>query len=145
MVWLGIFFIVITLFATCLRWRGTLFAKRWLMWVFVFAVPLPYIANQLGWVTAEVGRQPWVVYGMLRTSDAVSKAIVADQVVGSIIVFLLIYVMLFAVWVYVLDGRIKHGPEPVEAIPAATSPSALLGVAGLRAGTGGASLTEDKK
>jgi len=141
MVWLGGFFIAITLFATYLRWRGTLFEKRWLLWVFVFAVPLPYIANQLGWVTAEVGRQPWIVYGMLRTSDAVSKTVVANQVLGSLIIFLLIYVMLFAVWVYVLDSKIKHGPETVEAAPAVTSPSALLGVASLRAGTGGASLT----
>jgi cytochrome bd ubiquinol oxidase subunit I len=141
MVWLGMFFIVLTLFATFLRWRGTLFTKRWLMWVFVFAVPLPYIANQLGWVTAEVGRQPWVVYGMLRTSDAVSKAVVANQVLGSIIVFLLIYVMLFAVWVFVLDSKIKHGPDEPTAVHPPARPGGLLGVAAQRAGTGGASLT----
>jgi len=141
MVWLGGLFVVLTLTGLYFRWRGTLFEKRWLLWVFVWAVPLPYMANQLGWVTAEVGRQPWVVYGLLRTSDALSKAVVANQVLGSIIMFIIIYAMLFAVWVFVLDSKIKHGPDE-EAVPSATARDGLFGVAGLRAGTGGASLTE---
>jgi cytochrome d ubiquinol oxidase subunit I len=139
MVWLGGLFVVLTLTGLYFRWQGTLFEKRWLLWVFVWAVPLPYIANQLGWITAEVGRQPWVVYGLLRTSDALSKAVVANQVLGSIIMFIIIYAMLFAVWVFVLDSKIKHGPD--EAAPPATARGGLFGVAGLRAGTGGASLT----
>ena len=143
MVGLGIFFIVVTLFATFLRWRGTLFEKRWLLWVFVWAVPLPYAANQLGWVTAEVGRQPWVVYGLLRTGDALSKSVVASQVLSSIIIFMVIYALLFAVWVYVLDSKIKHGPEEPAAIAATTTPGSLFGIAGLLAGAGGgASLAE---
>jgi cytochrome d ubiquinol oxidase subunit I len=144
MVGLGMFFIVLTLFASFLRWRGTLFEKRWLLWVFVFAVPLPYVANQLGWVTAEVGRQPWAVYGLLRTRDAVSKAVGADQVLGSILIFLLIYALLFAVWVYILDHKIKQGPEEAAAVHPPTGPGGLVGVAGLRSGTGGGSLTGDK-
>ncbi|MBI4472594.1 MAG: cytochrome ubiquinol oxidase subunit I, partial [Acidobacteria bacterium] len=62
MVGLGVFFIVLTLFASWLRWRGTLFHKRWLLWIFVFAVAGAFAANELGWVAAEVGRQPWIVH-----------------------------------------------------------------------------------
>jgi len=142
MVWLGLLFVTLTVVGLYFRWRGTIFEKRWLLWVFVLAVPLPYVANQLGWVTAEVGRQPWVVYGLLRTSDALSKAVNANQVLGSIIMFIVIYALLFVVWVFVLDNKIKHGPEEVVTVPAATVPGGLFGIAGLRAGMGGASLTK---
>ena len=117
MVWLGGLFVVLTLIGMYFLWRGTIFEKRWLLWTFVLAVPLPYVANQLGWITAEVGRQPWVVYGLLRTSDALSKAVVANQVLGSIIMFIVIYALLFVVWVFVLDSKIKHGPDEIVTIP----------------------------
>jgi cytochrome bd ubiquinol oxidase subunit I len=140
MIGLGMFFIAITLYALYLRWRGTLFDKRWLMWVFVVSIPLPFIANQLGWVTAEVGRQPWVVYNILRTSDALSKSVSASQTLGSIIMFAIIYGLLFFVWLYVMNDKIQHGPDPVH--PAGkTDMAALADVAGLRAGTGASSLT----
>ena len=142
MAWLGLLFIVMTLLGLYFRWRGTLFHQRWLLWSFVWAVPLPFAANELGWVLAEVGRQPWVVYGLLRTSEGLSKAVVAGQVLGSILMFLLIYAMLFAVWLFVLDSKIQQGPEEVEVVPSTTTPRAFLDVAGQRAGTGGASLTE---
>ncbi len=141
MVWLGGLFVMLTLIGVYFLWKGTIFEKRWLLWVFVFAVPLPYVANQLGWITAEVGRQPWVVYGLLRTSDALSKVVVANQVFGSIIMFIVIYALLFVVWVYVLDRKIKHGPDETATVPTGTTSGGLLGIAGLRAGTGGASLT----
>ncbi|MGD0058116.1 MAG: cytochrome ubiquinol oxidase subunit I [Verrucomicrobiia bacterium] len=141
MVWLGGLFVVLTLLGMYFLWKATLFEKRWLLWVFVLVVPLPYVANQFGWMTAEVGRQPWVVYGLLRTSDALSKAVVANQVLGSIIMFVVIYALLFVVWVFVLDSKIKHGPDEIVIRPTATATGGLLGIAGLRAGTGGASLT----
>ena len=142
MVILGILFICLTLLALVLLWRGTLFETRWLLRIFVFAAPLPYVANQAGWVTAEVGRQPWVVYGLLRTSEGLSKAVVANQVFGSIIMFILIYALLFAVWIFVLDSKIRQGPDEIDTAHSATAPGALLGVASQRAGTGGASLTD---
>jgi cytochrome bd ubiquinol oxidase subunit I len=145
MVWVGVLFVVMTLLGLYFHWRGTLFRKRWLLWGFVLAVPLPFAANQLGWVVAEVGRQPWVVYGLLRTSEALSKAVVGSQVLASIIMFIVIYVLLFAVWVFVLDNKIRTGPEEFDAMPATTTRSAILDVAGQRAGTGGASLTEPKR
>jgi cytochrome bd-type quinol oxidase subunit 1 len=140
MVGLGMFFIAITMYAMFLRWRGTLFEKRWLMWVFVVSIPLPYIANQVGWATAEVGRQPWIVYNLLRTSDALSKSVSASQTLGSIIMFGVIYILLFLVWLYVLNDKIHHGPEPVHPTDS-TGLAALADVAGLRAGTGASSLT----
>ncbi|MFZ2864823.1 MAG: cytochrome ubiquinol oxidase subunit I, partial [Ignavibacteriaceae bacterium] len=93
------------------------FKQKWLMWAFVFSVLLPQIANQVGWITAEVGRQPWIVYGLLRTSEGLSKAVSADQVWFSLILFTLIYIGLFILFVYLLNEKIKHGPEDVDAIP----------------------------
>ncbi len=111
MVWLGLFFIATTLLAAFLRWRGRLFETRWLLRLFVLAIPLPYLANHLGWCATELGRQPWVVYELLRTSDAVSKAVSAGQVLFSIVSFGLIYLLLFAVWLHVMADKIKRGPE----------------------------------
>jgi cytochrome d ubiquinol oxidase subunit I len=115
MVGLGVFFIAITLAALCFWWRGTLFEKRWLMWIFVFAVVGPYIANEVGWAAAEVGRQPWIVQGILKTSDAFSPNVSAGEVLGSITMFGLIYLLLFAIFIYLLDAKIRLGPEPAPA------------------------------
>ena len=117
MVALGMAFIGLTTLSTALLWRRKLFQQRWLMWIFVVAVIGPYVANQTGWVSAEVGRQPWVVYGMLRTSDAVSTAVPSVQVLTSLIMFSLIYVALFALWIFVVNEKIRHGPDAPEALP----------------------------
>lgn len=114
MIALGMYFLGLTLLAAFLLWRGTLFQTRWVMKMFVYSVIGPYIANQAGWVSAEVGRQPWIVYKHLRTSDGLSEAVAAEHVLVSIILFGLIYLMLFFVWVYVLNSKIKHGPAPHE-------------------------------
>lgn len=92
------------------RIRGTIFEKKWLLRAFVFAVWMPYVANQAGWVACEVGRQPWVVYGLLRTKDAASKVVSSSSIVFSIVVFSLLYLALFAVWLFVLTDKILHGP-----------------------------------
>ena len=113
MVWLGGYFVVITLYALWLLWRKTLFQTKWLLWLFVFSVPLPFIANHSGWVAAEVGRQPWIVYNLLRTSDAVSPTLTTAQVGGSLALFGLIYILLFAVWIFLLNEKIKKGPEEI--------------------------------
>ena len=62
----------------------SLFKHKWLLWIFVISVLGPQIANQVGWITAEVGRQPWIVYGLLRTSEALSKAVDSNQIVFSL-------------------------------------------------------------
>jgi cytochrome bd ubiquinol oxidase subunit I len=111
MVGLGMYFIALTLYALWCWKKGTLFRKRWLLWVFVFSVIGSFVANELGWVAAEVGRQPWIVYNQLRTSDAVSQNLAGSQVLGSIVMFGVIYAMLFAVWIYLLNDKIQKGPS----------------------------------
>jgi len=110
MVAIGMMLIALTVFATFLRFRGILFDKKWLMSIFVFSVLLPQIANQVGWFSAEMGRQPWVVYGLLRTSDALSKSVTANQVLSSLIMFFLIYTILLLLFLYLLNKKIKTGP-----------------------------------
>lgn len=110
MVSIGMFLIGLTLFA-CYKWlRGDLFASNRLLWVFSFSVILPQIANQVGWFAAEMGRQPWVVYGLLRTSDALSKSVTENQVLFSLILFFLVYTLLLFLFLYLLNKKIKHGP-----------------------------------
>lgn len=111
MIAIGMFLIALTLYASFQWWRGKLFQQRWLLWVFVFSVFLPQIGNQVGWFAAEMGRQPWVVYGLLRTSDALSKAVTAEQVLFSLILFTIVYILLFILFIYLLNKKIQHGPE----------------------------------
>lgn len=110
MVGIGMLLIGLTLYAVWQWWRGRLFAQRWLLWIFTFSVLLPQIANQAGWFAAEMGRQPWVVYGLLRTSDALSKEVQAEQILFSIILFFVIYTLLFLLFLYFLNKKIQHGP-----------------------------------
>jgi cytochrome d ubiquinol oxidase subunit I len=117
MVAIGFSLIAISLLGVFFWWRGTLFKQKWLMWIFVFSVLLPQIANQIGWITAEVGRQPWIVYGLLRTSEGLSKAVEAGQVWFSLILFTIIYAGLFILFIYLLNEKIQHGPEDVDSIP----------------------------
>lgn len=110
MVGIGVSLIALTVFASWLHFRNKLFDKRWLLWIFVWAVLLPQIANQAGWFAAEMGRQPWVVYGLLRTSDALSKAVTANQVLFSLIMFMVVYLLLLLLFLYLLNRKIQHGP-----------------------------------
>jgi len=114
MIAIGIAIIALTLFAVFLWWRGKLFNYRWLMLIFSFSVLLPQLGNQLGWFSAEMGRQPWVVYGLLRTSDALSKSVRANQVMFSLILFTTIYSILFILFIYLLNKKIQHGFEEIK-------------------------------
>jgi len=111
MVAIGMFLIALSLFGLWQWKRGKLFEKRWLLWTFVFTAILPQIANQFGWFTAEMGRQPWVVYGLLRTSDALSKSVQANQVLFSLILFFIVYFVLFLLFIYLMNKKIKKGPN----------------------------------
>jgi cytochrome d ubiquinol oxidase subunit I len=114
MISIGMFLIALTFYACFLWWRGRLFDTKWLMWIFSFSVLLPQIANQAGWFAAEMGRQPWIVYGHLRTSQGFSQEVSANQIVFSLILFLVVYSLLFALFLYSLDKKIKHGPYDEE-------------------------------
>ncbi|UWX53855.1 cytochrome ubiquinol oxidase subunit I [Maribacter litopenaei] len=110
MISIGMFLILLTLYASYLWWRGTLFDKKWLLKIFAFSVLLPQIANQVGWFAAEMGRQPWVVYGHLKTSEAFSQEVSANQILFSLVLFLIVYTILFLLFLYSLNKKIKHGP-----------------------------------
>lgn len=114
MVAIGMLLIGSTLLA-CWYWKkGVLFEKKWLMRFFVLSVLLPQIANQAGWFTAEMGRQPWVVYGLLRTSDALSRSVTAGQVLFSLILFTFVYALLLVLFLFLLTRKIQHGPEDLK-------------------------------
>jgi cytochrome d ubiquinol oxidase subunit I len=99
-------------------WRGSLFERRWMLWLLVLSVVGPQLANQLGWFAAEVGRQPWLVYGEMRTPEGLSEVVKANMVLGSLILFTMIYALLFAVFVYLLNEKIQHGPDEEDLVPA---------------------------
>lgn len=110
MVAFGLYFIALTLMGIFFWWRGVLFKHKWLLWIFTWSVLLPQLANQFGWFAAEMGRQPWVVYGLLRTSDALSAVVTANQVLFSLIMFSFIYSLLLVLFLYLLNKKIKAGP-----------------------------------
>ena len=100
-------------------WRGWLFRTdliwtRWLLMALVLSVLGPQIANQAGWFTAEIGRQPWIVYEILKTSDSLSKAVRAEEILASLIMFAVVYTLLFALFIYTLTRKIQHGPDTEE-------------------------------
>jgi cytochrome d ubiquinol oxidase subunit I len=111
MVVLGLFFILAASAAVIISARGTLEANPLFLKILLYSIPLPYIANQLGWLVAEVGRQPWIVYGVMKTSDAVSRSISLSQVVGSLIGFTLLYSLLGFIDIFLLAKFARQGPD----------------------------------
>lgn len=111
MVALGMIFILLTAVGTYMLYKKKLFDSKILLKIFVWAIPFPLIAIQLGWISAEVGRQPWIVYNVMRTKDAVSSSINSSDVLFSIILFGLIYLLIGSLYVYLLVKEIKHGPD----------------------------------
>jgi cytochrome d ubiquinol oxidase subunit I len=111
MVVLGTYFILLTAVGMFLLWRQKLYDNRIFLKFALWSIPLPFIANELGWISTEVGRQPWAVYHLLKTKEAVSVTVPAAQILFSIIMFLLIYSLLFAVWIYLVRRELKRGPE----------------------------------
>ena len=117
MVAIGMSLMALAVFSAFQWWRGRLFQQRWLLWLLVFSVLGPQLANQFGWFAAEMGRQPWIVYGLLRTSEGLSAVVGAEAVLGSLILFTAIYLLLFAVFVYLLNDKIQHGPDEKDLVP----------------------------
>jgi cytochrome d ubiquinol oxidase subunit I len=122
MVALGLLFVAVAALGVFLWWRGRLLGARWYLWTVFVVSPLPLVACQFGWVTAEVGRQPWVVYKLLRTADATSPRVAAGEILASIILFTLIYLALLALYLFLLYRELKHGPPPAGAGAAPAGP-----------------------
>lgn len=119
MIIIGSALFVLVLVSLIFWWKGWLFRTdsmpvRWLLGCLVLSVLGPQIANQTGWFSAEMGRQPWIVYELLKTSEALSKAVHAEEVLFSLILFFLIYALLFVLFVFLLTRKIQHGPDDAE-------------------------------
>jgi cytochrome d ubiquinol oxidase subunit I len=118
MVGLGTIFIAVLGMAALLLWRGKLFEARWMLWILMLSVPLPFIANTAGWMTAEVGRQPWLIYGLMRTAQGVSPRVSAGNAWFTLIGFMGLYAVVAILWLFLFYREIEIGPGPDEDLPA---------------------------
>ncbi len=112
----GAFLLIINLLALFMWWRGSLFDNKLMLKILVFTVIVPHLGNQFGWIAAEVGRQPWIVYGLLKTKDGISPVVEAGQVWFSLALFSFIYILLFILFIFLLDQKIKKGPDEPDAV-----------------------------
>ncbi|HMK20946.1 MAG TPA: cytochrome ubiquinol oxidase subunit I [Terriglobales bacterium] len=110
MVGLGTIFIAVMVVAALLLWRGKLYSARWMLWILLLSLPFPYIANTAGWVTAEIGRQPWLVYGLMRTSDGYSKLVSAGNGLFTLLGFMGMYTVLAILFLFLVRREIEIGP-----------------------------------
>jgi cytochrome d ubiquinol oxidase subunit I len=110
MVGLGTLFIAVMGLAALLLWRRRLFESRWLLWVLMLSAPFPFIANITGWMTAELGRQPWLVYGILRTEDGFSATVSSGNTLFTLLGFMGLYTLLGILFVMLVLREIGHGP-----------------------------------
>lgn len=115
MVGLGTIFIAIMLAAAWQLWRGRLFDDRRMLWVLMLALPFPYVANTAGWMTAELGRQPWLIYGLMRTSDGASPMISGGNAMFSLLGFMGMYALLTVLVLLLVYREIGRGPAPADA------------------------------
>ncbi len=113
MIGLGSLFALIALAAAALMATKRLYGARWFLWALLFAIPLPFISNELGWMAAEIGRQPWAVQGVLRTADAASVVVPPWQILFTIIMFSAIFLLIFAVFIRLLIAIVRKGPDNV--------------------------------
>jgi cytochrome d ubiquinol oxidase subunit I len=124
MVGLGTIFIAVMGLSALLLWRNKLFETRWMLWLLMLSAPLPYIANTAGWMTAELGRQPWLIYGVMRTVHGASPRVVAGNVWFTLLGFMGMYTLLAILWLFLVYREIEHGPEPEQKL-AVVSPAAV--------------------
>ncbi len=111
MVGLGTLFIALMLLALVQLYRKKLFDQKWLLWALMAAIPFPYIATTAGWMTAELGRQPWLVYKLLRTVDGASPSVSAGNTLFTLMGFVGLYFLLGTLFLFLVGRIIKEGPE----------------------------------
>ena len=119
MVGLGTIFIAIMVIAAIWLWRGWLFESNWLLWILMLLFPFPFIANTVGWMTAELGRQPWLVYGLFRTEDGASHLVSSGNVMFTLLGFFGMYTVLSLLYIFLMLRRIEHGADELTAAAAA--------------------------
>jgi cytochrome d ubiquinol oxidase subunit I len=98
------------LVAVLLLWMGTLYRSKWMLWILMLSLPFPYIANTAGWMTAELGRQPWLIYGLMRTADGYSKTVSAGNGTFTLLGFLGMYTVLGILFLFMVRREIENGP-----------------------------------
>jgi cytochrome d ubiquinol oxidase subunit I len=108
---LGTYFVLLMAISAFMLWRNQLFTTRWVLWPLMLSFPLPYIANTAGWMTAEIGRQPWVVYGLIRTSDGYSKYVSAANGLFTLLGFMGMYSVLSILFIVLVYQIIAKGPQ----------------------------------
>jgi len=113
MVGLGTLFILVLGVGALLLWQNKLYTSRWFLWILMFSMPFPYIANEAGWTVAEVGRQPWVAYGLMLTSQGVSPNVSAGESIFTLLGFAGMYALLGLVFLFLLVRYIGIGPNPL--------------------------------
>jgi cytochrome bd ubiquinol oxidase subunit I len=118
MVGLGTIFVAITVVAMLLLWRRRLYDSKWMLWILMLSPPFPYIANTAGWMTAELGRQPWLVYGLMRTEDGYSKAVSAGNGLFTLLGFMGMYTVLSILFLFLVRREIETGPVAEGEAPA---------------------------
>lgn len=111
MVGLGTIFVAILILAVFLLWRKKLFAARWMQWVLLLSFPFPFIANTAGWMTAELGRQPWLVYNILKTADGTSPTVSAGNTLFTLLGFLGMYLVVGVLFIILVIKIINEGPQ----------------------------------
>ena len=114
MVAMGLIMLAISWVGNLLRWRGKLETARWFLWGTFLSFPTGFIATLSGWYTAEVGRQPWVIYGLLRTSDAVTPSLKGGDVLLSLSVYMLVYAFIYGFGLYYIYKLLHDGPADEE-------------------------------
>jgi len=114
MVGLGTIFIGILFFAMVQLFRKKLYKTKWILWSLVFLLPFPYIANTTGWYTAELGRQPWLVYNLLRTSEGASPTVSSGNTLFTLLGFIGLYLLLGMLFLILVGKMINKGPEPIK-------------------------------
>ena len=108
---LGTWFVLLMLVCAFLLWRRKLYTARWALWALLLSFPLPYIANTAGWMTAELGRQPWLIYGLMRTSEGYSNTVSASNGLFTLLGFMGLYLLLGILFTVLIYREISAGPE----------------------------------
>lgn len=111
MVGLGTIFIAVMLIGLILLWKKKIYETRWYLWLLLLSFPFPYIANTAGWMTAELGRQPWLIYGLLKTVDGISHRVAAGSGMFTLLGFLGIYLLIAILFILLVIKQINHGPS----------------------------------
>lgn len=112
MVGLGTIFIAVMVLAAIQLLRGTIYQSKWMLWLLMISIPLPYVANTAGWMTAELGRQPWLIYGLMRTAHGASPRVGAGNTWFTLIGFMGMYTVLAILFLFLVWREIEIGPEP---------------------------------